>query len=48
VLKSAVGSETRDLAVCDVNDSGGVQAADALMILKRAVGGDVPLDCPAA
>ncbi|HYB98492.1 MAG TPA: hypothetical protein VEC57_05090 [Candidatus Limnocylindrales bacterium] len=47
-LKSAVGSETCDLAVCDVNDSGGITAADALIILKSAVGGDVSLDCPAA
>ena len=45
-LKSAVGSETCALCVCDVNDSGSITASDALLVLSHAVGVGVGLDCP--
>ncbi len=31
--------------VCDVDGSGAITATDALMILRRAVGSEVPLNC---
>lgn len=46
-LRTAVGSLTCDLCICDVNASSKVTAADALLLLKKAVGQDVPLACPA-
>jgi len=45
-LKTAVGSETCEICVCDVTDDDKVTAADALRILKNAVGQDIPLNCP--
>jgi hypothetical protein len=46
VLKAAVQASNCDLRVCDVNDSKTVTASDALMILKKAVGQPMVLDCP--
>lgn len=45
-LKVAVGSAECDLCICDVNDSGGVTAADALAILRGAVGLPIVFQCP--
>jgi len=47
VLKAAVGTFDCALCTCDVNNSGNVSATDALIVLKKAVGQDVPLNCPA-
>ncbi len=46
ILKTAVGTETCLLCVCDVNGSGAVTASDALADLKYAVGQNVLLSCP--
>lgn len=46
VLKAAVQSSNCHVNVCDVNDSGTITATDALIILRRAVGQNVPLQCP--
>ncbi|HYB98838.1 MAG TPA: hypothetical protein VEC57_06840 [Candidatus Limnocylindrales bacterium] len=46
VLRSAVGSATCDLCVCDVNASSSITATDALIVLRKGVGQDVPLTCP--
>src|SRR5688572_12988172 len=46
VLRAAVGiSGTCGHCLCDVNDSGGIGAADALAVLRRAVDGQTPLPC---
>jgi cysteine-rich repeat protein len=45
-LRTAVGSQTCALCVCDVNSSGTITASDALVVLRRAVGQSVPLQCP--
>jgi cysteine-rich repeat protein len=48
ILKTAVGAVTcTPTCVCDVNNSGGVSATDALTCLKKAVGQAVTLDCGA-
>jgi len=51
VLRVAVGGATCDVRVCDVNNdvnnAGGITAADALLVLKKAVGQHVTLTCPA-
>jgi hypothetical protein len=47
VLRAAVGIETCDDCVCDVNGSGAVSATDALVVLQIAVGQPIPLQCPA-
>jgi hypothetical protein len=47
-LKAAVKSATCDLALCDVNNSGTITTSDALIILKKAVGQSITLNCPAA
>jgi hypothetical protein len=47
VLRSAVGGIPCPLCTCDVNDSAGVTATDALLVLKVAVGQNTTLDCPA-
>ena len=47
-LKAGVGSVDCALSVCDVNHSNSLTASDALMILKKAVGLDITLNCPAA
>jgi hypothetical protein len=47
VLRTAVGSQTCALCLCDVDGGGSVTATDALLTLKRAVGQSVPLNCPA-
>jgi Tol biopolymer transport system component len=47
ILRTAVGSETCSLCVCDVDGSGAVTATDALVTLKAAVGQSVSLQCPA-
>jgi len=46
VLKTGVGTETCDLCVCDVNDSGATSSSDALLVLKVSVGQPLVLDCP--
>ena len=46
ILRTAVGSSSCDLCVCDVNNSGAITAADALATLRRAVGQPVELTCP--
>jgi hypothetical protein len=46
VLRVAVALATCDPCVCDVNNSGGVTAGDALRVLAFAVGQPVVLDCP--
>ena len=46
VLRTAVGLEMCDHAVCDVDNNGFFSTADALRVLRRAVGLDVPLVCP--
>lgn len=45
-LKTAVGSETCELCVCDVSNDNKITAADALKTLKKAVGQEVTLTCP--
>lgn len=45
-LQAAVGLRSCDLCVCDVNDSGGITATDALIILSAAVALPIPLTCP--
>ena len=47
VLQTAVGSETCEACVCDVDGSGTIAASDALITLKKAVGQEVTLSCPA-
>lgn len=47
ILKTAVGSETCALCVCDVNSSGTNTTADALIVLRKAVGQNMTLTCPA-
>ena len=47
VLRTAVGSLSCDLCICDVKADTKITAADALLILKKAVGQDVVLACPA-
>jgi hypothetical protein len=47
ILRTAVGSETCALCVCDVDASDMVTATDALVTLKAAVGQSVSLSCPA-
>lgn len=46
VLEASVQSGECDPWRCDINHSGTVTAADALAILRRAIGLDVTLDCP--
>ena len=46
VLKAAVQASNCDVLVCDVNGSNTVNTSDALLILKRAVGQDIPFNCP--
>ena len=46
-LSAAVGLSECPLCVCDVDDSGGTAATDALILLRYAVGQPVTLDCPA-
>jgi hypothetical protein len=41
VLQTAVGSETCEACVCDVDGSGTIAASDALITLKKAVGQEV-------
>jgi hypothetical protein len=47
VLRVAVGVASCAACVCDVDGSGAVSAVDALVTLKRAVGQDVDVFCPA-
>jgi uncharacterized delta-60 repeat protein len=47
ILRTSVGSETCELCLCDVDDSGAIVASDALLTLKAAVGQQVTLACPA-
>ncbi len=45
LLGAAVGTQTCDLCVCDVNDDAAITATDALIDLNAAVGQAVSLDC---
>ncbi len=47
VLRSAVGTASCDLCVCDVDGGGTITAPDALRVLRHAVGQNVELQCPA-
>ena len=47
MLRAAVGLDSCELCVCDVDGSGGVAATDALATLRLAVGQPIPLNCPA-
>jgi len=44
-LRTAVGTSTCELCLCDVNSSGSVTATDALAILRNAVGSPGTLVC---
>jgi len=46
-LGASVGTSVCELCRCDVDDSGGIAASDALRILNAAVGVPVSLVCPA-
>lgn len=46
-LKAAVGTNACDLCVCDVTNDSKITSTDALKILKKGVGQDVTLTCPA-
>jgi hypothetical protein len=46
VLQTAVGGQTCELCVCDVDGGGSIVASDALLTLKKAVGQDVTFSCP--
>ena len=46
ILRAAVGSESCELCVCDVDSGGSVAASDALAVLQFAVGLDVTMSCP--
>lgn len=45
-LRAAVAVVSCDARICDVNDKAGVTVADALQILRLAVGLDITLTCP--
>jgi CSLREA domain-containing protein len=45
-LSASVGTADCPLCVCDVNDSGGTTATDALILVRYAVGQPLSLDCP--
>jgi hypothetical protein len=45
-LQAAVGQLACDVRVCDVNGDATVATTDALLILKKAVGAAVALNCP--
>ncbi len=47
VLNAAAGARSCMMCVCDVDSSGTVSATDALSVLKKAVGYDMILHCPA-
>ena len=47
-LKAGVGTATCDTRVCDVNNNQEVTATDALLVLKKAVGQTVTLNCGTA
>jgi hypothetical protein len=47
VLRSAVGLVDCALCVCDVNSSDEITTTDALLDLRKVVGQNVALDCPA-
>jgi len=46
ILRAAVGTDSCDECVCDVDGSGSVAATDALIALNFAVGENVDLACP--
>ncbi len=46
IAKAALGTESCEPCVCDVNGSGEVRITDALVCLRHVLGGEVPLDCP--
>lgn len=46
ILNAAVGAETCDECLCDAVGSNGINATDALLCLKVAVGEPLTLDCP--
>jgi len=44
-LRTAVGTATCPMTICDYTGDGKITASDALAILRRAVGQDVPANC---
>ena len=46
-LRTAIGTDTCALTICDAARDGDVTAGDALRLLAAAVGLDVVLACPA-
>lgn len=47
VLRAAVGLESCDLSLCDVNSDGFITVLDAQLVLMASTGLGVVLDCPA-
>jgi len=47
VLQAAVGQRQCDACDCDVDNDGGIDVIDALLTLRKAVGGGTTLHCPA-
>jgi len=45
-LRTAVGTASCALTLCDYNGDDKITATDALAILRKAVGGDIPPQCP--
>jgi hypothetical protein len=46
ILRTAVGTRSCNLCVCDVDGGGSVLTTDALVALRAAVGISVTLNCP--
>jgi hypothetical protein len=46
ILAAAIGAQSCELCVCDVDNSGNITATDALLVLRNAVGEDIPVTCP--
>lgn len=46
ILRTTVGLQSCALEICDVDSSGEVSLVDALIVLNRAAGIDVELNCP--
>jgi hypothetical protein len=46
VLRSAVGTASCRVCICDIDDSGAITSTDALRVLRFAVGSPVELRCP--
>jgi hypothetical protein len=46
ILRTAVNVVDCELTVCDVNNSGTITSSDALLVLRKSVGGSGTLNCP--